>query len=133
MKSGDRIFNAQIDPADPRLASLSEGSDLRLTGICLIEAGGDGNAPESFVLRLRSPDDIVVRRRAPLWTRTRTLGSLGILAAGVLAALIWVLMLRRRVRQQTTELRNKNRGARGRIEHGAAGQESGAGRNGNQE
>ena len=109
MKSGDRIFNAQIDPADPRLASLSEGSDLRLTGICLIEAGGDGNAPESFVLRLRSPDDIVVRRRAPLWTRTRTLGSLGILAAGVLAALIWVLMLRRRVRQQTTELRNKNR------------------------
>ncbi len=109
MKSGNRIFNARIDQADRRsMASLEDGSDLRLTGICLIEPGGESNAPQSFRLLLRSPADIVVLRRPGWWTLSRSLWFLGLLGTGIVAALAWVLLLRRRVQGQTVQLRASN-------------------------
>jgi signal transduction histidine kinase/ActR/RegA family two-component response regulator len=109
MKSGNRIFNARIDHADHRsMASLQDGSDLRLTGICLIEAGGESNAPQSFRLALRSPADIVVLRRPGWWTLSRSLWFLGLLGTGIVAALAWVLLLKRRVQGQTVQLRTSN-------------------------
>jgi signal transduction histidine kinase/ActR/RegA family two-component response regulator len=110
MKSGGRIFNARIDRADARsLPPFEEGSELRLTGICLIEPGGELNAPQSFRLLLRSPADILVLRRPAWWNLSRSLGLLSFLGIIVLAALAWVMMLRRRVRTQTTQLHANNR------------------------
>jgi signal transduction histidine kinase/ActR/RegA family two-component response regulator len=110
MKSGNRIFNARIDQLDARADhALEEGSDLRLTGICQVEAGGEANKPQSFHLVLRSPADVVVLHRPGWWTLSRALWFLGLLGIGVVAALAWVILLRRRVQGQTAELRSGNR------------------------
>ncbi len=110
IKSGDRIFSARIDQLDPRAGrALEEGSDLRLTGICQVEAGGEANQPQSFHLLLRTPADVVVLHRPGWWTLSRAVWILGFLGIGVVAALAWVLLLRRRVQAQTAELRSGNR------------------------
>ena len=111
LKSGSRIFNAQIEApeSDPGIAPLAEGSDLRVRGICVIETGGGNNDPQSFHVLLRSPADIVVVRRAPLWTLARMLWSLVAVAVVAFVAVGWVLLLRGQVRTQTAQLEKKNK------------------------
>jgi signal transduction histidine kinase/CheY-like chemotaxis protein len=110
MQSGTFIFNARFEQPDHRLSeSLEEGSDLRLTGICQVEPGGETSEPQSFRLIVRSPADIVVLHRPGWWTLSRTRWFLGLLALGVVAALAWVILLRRRVQTQTMALRKSNR------------------------
>ncbi len=110
LKNGSRIFNARIEEAenDPLIASLGEGADLRVTGICMIETGGGYNEPQNFHLVMRSPEDIVVVRRAPLWTLSRMLWSLALVALIALVAVGWVLALRRQVYTQTAQLEKNN-------------------------
>ncbi len=110
MQSGSRIFNARLDQADHQLReSLEEGTDLRLTGICQVEPGYETGEVQSFRLTLRAPDDLVVLHRPGWWTLSRTRWFLAFLALGVVAALAWVILLRRRVQAQTLELRKSNR------------------------
>ena len=111
LKAGDRVFHAQIEASteDYRIASLGDGAEVKVTGICMIEAGGGDNEPQSFHLLIRSPEDIVVLHRAPAWTFTRMLWSLSLLALVALAASAWVVLLRRRVYTQTALLEGKNR------------------------
>ncbi len=110
MESGNYIFSARFEQLDRSvMESLEEGSDLRLTGICQVEPGGETSQAQSFRLTLRSPADIVVLRRPGWWTLSHTRWFLGFLALGVIAALAWVILLRRRVQAQTMALRKGNR------------------------
>ncbi|HEV2350210.1 MAG TPA: response regulator [Terriglobia bacterium] len=105
MQAGTTVFHAQIMGfhADKRLASLQEGSWLELTGICLLQTGSEGVGP-SFRILLRTPEDIVVIKKATWWSIRHTLWTLGFVIALLLAALGWVGALRRRVSQQTGHL-----------------------------
>jgi PAS domain S-box-containing protein len=110
LKSGGQVFEAEVDriaEKAPRLA-LREGSRLKLTGICLIEVGGEFNDPKSFRLLLKSGEDIVILRRPGWWTTSHSLWLLALFGTGVMAALGWAWMLRRRVQGQTAELFTKN-------------------------
>jgi len=111
LKSGNRIFHAQLEESEdgPGKASLQEGSELRVTGICMIETGGSDNEPQSFHLLIRSLKDIVVLRSAPVWTLTRMLWSMGLVGFVAAVAMGWVLLLRGQVRSQTAQLERKNR------------------------
>jgi signal transduction histidine kinase len=117
MQAGDKYFSAQLDSASdkPLLASLRSGSLLELTGVCRIQdvlfPDNNGNrvAPNSFSLLLRSAQDVRVLQRAPWWTPARLLGLIGGLVLIALLAFAWVLMLRRRVRQQKESLRESLR------------------------
>jgi len=110
MESGKRVFNAQIDPVDHQIQpAFEEGSYLRLRGICMIEVAGEHNDPQSFHLLVRSPADIKVLRRGAWFNLSRLLWVLGFLAMGILVALAWIMLLRRRVQAQTEQLRAKNR------------------------
>ncbi len=110
MQSGTYIFNARFEQPDHSLSeSLEEGSDLRLTGICQVEPGGETSEPQSFRLVVRSPADVVVLHRPGWWTLSHTRWFLAFLALGVVAALAWVILLRRRVQAQTMALRKSNR------------------------
>jgi PAS domain S-box-containing protein len=108
--SDGQIFEAEIDQPSEKLASfaLQEGSGLKLTGICLIEVGGEFNEPKSFRLLLRSGEGIAVLRRPNWWTPNRSLWLLVFLGIGITGALGWVWTLRRRVRKHTAELFTKN-------------------------
>ncbi len=106
LQAGNLTFNAEMEekgPADT-LALLSDGSRIRLTGICKVQVG-ETRKPRSFRILLRSPADIVILQRPIWWTLGRVLWVLGVLAAAILAPLGWAAILRRRVQSQTETIR----------------------------
>jgi signal transduction histidine kinase/CheY-like chemotaxis protein len=114
LESGARTFNAQIDD-DISLRSfeaLHPGSLLRLTGIFQVQIDPDqfdqiqDIDPDTFVLMLRTPEDIRVLKNAPWWTQERVLYMFGIVVFVAGFAMVWVTVLRRQVRSQTAALRH---------------------------
>ncbi len=106
------VFNAYL-PRTAERGALSiprNGCRLRLTGICLIDevlAHVDKVRPTLFRILLRSPADIVVIQRPSWWTLPRLLWAFAALGLLSLAALAWVLSLRRRVQLQTAIIAKK--------------------------
>ena len=77
---------------------------MQLTGICKIRVD-ENMAPVDFGLLLRAPEDVVVIQQPPWWTLERSLSLFGFTTLGVLSVLVWVVMLRRRVQNQTETIR----------------------------
>jgi signal transduction histidine kinase/CheY-like chemotaxis protein/HPt (histidine-containing phosphotransfer) domain-containing protein len=110
VSSGKFLFSVVLPPEGgssvaPRWPA---GSDVRLTGICSVQSdtaastGKEGfSVAKSFRLLLRSSDDIVVLRQPSWWTTSHTLLVLAAALAVTLCVLIWVVVLRNRVKQQT--------------------------------
>jgi PAS domain S-box-containing protein len=113
LEADNFIFQAHLDTqsGDQSLTQLQKGSRLAITGICLIEPGewqaGENWRARSFRLLLRSPADAVVLQAPPWLTLQKLLWIVGLLAAGVIAATVWVAVLRRRVQQQTGIIRQQ--------------------------
>jgi len=82
------------------------GSLLELTGICSIIAGGAG-LPNSFRVLLRNPQEIHLLHAPPLWNTSRIWDVVSGLALLVALALVWILMLRRQVRAQTSLMKQR--------------------------
>src|ERR1035438_3291081 len=69
---------------------------------------GEGIAlPKSFRILLRSPQDLVVVRMPSWWTPSHLLEVLGLVLGVTLAVLVWVFVLRHRVKRQTRVIRNQ--------------------------
>lgn len=114
LEGGGFIFHAYLgqDPADAAFAPLENGSEVSVTGVCLIERGSGWRAGESwraksFRILLRSPQDVVVLRSPPWWTLKKVLWIAGALGLVTLAAFSWAVVLRRRVLQQTGIIRER--------------------------
>jgi signal transduction histidine kinase/CheY-like chemotaxis protein len=109
LNSAGTYFIATLDQAVPLRTPLQPGSKLRLRGICVVQppASATDNIPRSFELRLRTSDDIVTLTRAPWWTAEHSYRILMI--GGILLGvfLAWVLVLRRKVKQQTATIQKK--------------------------
>jgi signal transduction histidine kinase/CheY-like chemotaxis protein len=105
LEAGGRLFNARLD--EGRLPPLGQGGLLRITGITSLQVDDTQQLlePTGFSLLVRSPADVVVLRDAPWWTAERTLKLTGVAVALALLAMAWIVVLRRRVRQQTADLR----------------------------
>lgn len=108
------IFTAYMARSNPgvEFAYLKNGSEVALTGVCLIDPGTDWHPgtdwrAKSFRILLRSAGDILVLREPPWWTLEKMLWAVGCLVALVLVALAWVGILRRRVHKQTQIIRQK--------------------------
>ena len=107
------IFHAHIASTNGMqpFSQIENGSKVAVTGVCLIEpgewkAGKDWRA-KSFRLLLRTPSDVVVLSAPPWWTLQKLLWMSGILFVVIVAALVWVWVLRRRVRKQTAIIRQQ--------------------------
>jgi signal transduction histidine kinase len=79
-----------------------------VAGICAVEADTQstiaregGARVRGFRILLRSPDDVAVLQVPSWWTAIHTLEVLGLVVAATLSVLGWVVVLRRRVKQQT--------------------------------
>ncbi len=108
LQAGNRLFEARIDKQP--LPALEKGSLLRVTGITAIQTYESRQTlmpllPRTFSILLRNRDDILVLRSGPWWTADRTFRVLGLACFVALLAFTWIAVLRRRVRQQTGELR----------------------------
>ena len=98
-------FNAYLGWAgnDAGFDALRNGSDVLVTGICLIErgsgwrGGGDWRA-KSFRLLLRSPADVVVQSAAPIWMQFGIWPAVGVLLTVDLILLLWIVVLYRRIK-----------------------------------
>jgi diguanylate cyclase (GGDEF)-like protein len=100
---GGTVFSAILRTRRTQPFSLRAGSLLQLTGICLVDKDGMG-AVQSFEVRLRSVQDVVVIDSPSWWTRGRALSVMGLMIAITCGVLIWLVILRRQVRVQTKGL-----------------------------
>lgn len=118
LQSGERVFLARLADAGPAdspaaagsLAGVSENSWVRATGVCVNNRLPDRPAaadarPVSFHLLLPSAGAIRIVRAPNWWTLEKVLIGTGALLLLALAALAWVIALRRRVAEQTTQIR----------------------------
>ncbi|HZL44460.1 MAG TPA: ATP-binding protein, partial [Verrucomicrobiae bacterium] len=84
-------FEASLESTplgSPILADLQPGSRLAVTGVYEVQSDEYGTT-RSFLLRMRSPADVLVLQRPPWWTLARLLWVLlGVLTVSVLA-LAW--------------------------------------------
>jgi signal transduction histidine kinase len=130
LQSSNSFFTATFESAkrDDRFKSLKLGSKVALTGVFSAQSPekwvpgvarsrevSDSNVPysppESVQIFLRSYDDVTVVQRPPWWTLSRLLWTIGIMALVLLAGLVWVVVLGRRVRRQTSIIEEKIRRA----------------------
>ena len=92
--SDDTLYTASLPTAmaTPALTGLRPGSELEVTGICVVETG-DNRKLKGFQLLLRAVEDVVVIRAASWWTTGNTLIALGLTSLAVVAVLAWVMVL----------------------------------------
>jgi len=109
LNAGGEVFSAILpaEVADRALERLRSGSRLRLTGVWTIpetQATRHFRVPKSFQILLRSPADLEVLKTPSWWTPEHDLYAFGLSAFIALAALSWIVALRRRVTQQTATI-----------------------------
>jgi PAS domain S-box-containing protein len=106
LRQGSTVFTAVSSAPFPEstLTSLSEGSLLQVTGVCVVDTDITG-AQTSFKIRFGGPEDIRVLTKAPWWTVGRLSAVLGILGMMVLVVLGWVRTLQQRVQGKTETIR----------------------------
>lgn len=108
LQTPNGIFEAHLDGVTDRgaLSDLSLNSRLALTGVYEVKYDQFGQ-PETFQLSLRAPEDIALLESPSWWTRGRILSITGALALGTLTFIAWVAALRRRVNEQTAQIREQ--------------------------
>jgi diguanylate cyclase (GGDEF)-like protein len=125
--SGTTIFAAILPKsmAGPQAIPWEIGSRLRITGICSVRIDTRSNVREgvavtkSFRVLMRSPQDVVVLRRPSWWTPGHALVVLALALVATLVVLGWVMVLRRRVEEQTILLRKSEENFRHMALHDA--------------
>jgi signal transduction histidine kinase/DNA-binding response OmpR family regulator/HPt (histidine-containing phosphotransfer) domain-containing protein len=115
LSSRKYVFSA-ILPSQPGALPMPgwrKGTTVKITGICSLKASTDKAGgpeqvfpiPESFDILLRSTADVVVIKSPSWWTPAHALATLGVAAVLTLVVLAWVIVLRRRVGEQTHTIR----------------------------
>lgn len=114
ISSGKFLFPAILPshPGAQALPAWPEGSTLRITGISSVQSDSNTSMlrenfsnPTSFHIMLRSPGDVVVLHGPSWWTAGHTLRVLALAFFITLAVLCWVIVLRNRVKHQTSVIR----------------------------
>src|SRR5262249_30087047 len=83
------------------------GSRVEVTGVCRAHGEGQVVAAAVFSLLVAQPEDLVVLARPPWWSLGHALALLGGMGGLTLVALTWVVSLRRQVRLQTNQIRQR--------------------------
>lgn len=107
LDDGGQRFNAVLlrNETTRETVGLTHQSVLELTGIALVQ-GGTPEWPESLLVLVESPSDIVVVAGGNSWlTPKRALAIVGAVFLCVIAPLVWVKQLRSTVRKQTGIIR----------------------------
>jgi len=84
------------------------GSRVRVTGVCFVDAGNHWRDRLWFDLRMRSLEDVVILQQPSWWTVKRLSYLITLLSAAILAGVIWVGFLDRRLRKQNAVLARQN-------------------------
>jgi PAS domain S-box-containing protein len=124
--SGNTLFAAVLPRTmtGDAVPHLSEGSTVRITGICSVQvdaqqvALGEGVLrPASFRILLRSPSDVVTIEQASWWNRERSLAALAVVVVVAMSVFAWVVLLRKRVGEQTRAIALEKERYRSLVDH----------------
>ena len=114
LSSGGILFPAVLVNSSSEMVDWIPGSDLQLTGICSVqidtsrtESGGGSLQVNGFRILLRTPQDVVVIKSPSWWTALHAISVLAAVIMATLGVLAWVVVLRKRVRQQTQTIRQQ--------------------------
>jgi signal transduction histidine kinase len=114
LQSESHTFNAilRTDPVKQPLPAIDPGSVVRLTGVAEMQANPNVMMPGamSFRIHLRDSNDLVVVSAPPWWSLRRIFIVAAAFVFVVGVALAWVVMLRRRVQQQTELIHKQTSG-----------------------
>lgn len=128
MRSREFLFLAVLprDSNAPANPAWKDASLLRLTGICSVTVNSETASrnegevrPASVRILLRSVDDVRVLRAPSWWTTEHSLAVLAAVGTFSFVAFAWIVVLRRRVEQQTEALRKSEERLRFLSEHDA--------------
>ncbi len=97
------VWNQNFDRLT--LPRYAVGSRVRVTGVCFVHSGGPWNTPLWFELEMNSPGDVVVLAPASWWNVQHLLYVSAALVFLMLGALLWVLLLKSKVRRQAEQIR----------------------------
>jgi diguanylate cyclase (GGDEF)-like protein len=114
--TGDFAAYLPRRPGSPKPPNIEVGSTVEVTGIYVASVDEYGQ-PRAFRILMRGPADMVVLKHAPWWTARHLMMVLGLALAMVLATTSWVLMLRKRVTEQTRQLRESEERFRKQAQH----------------
>jgi signal transduction histidine kinase len=111
LQHGDMFFDADVaaGAAAERMRSIPLNSEVQVTGICLVRSGGLWQIPQSFRILLRLPQDVVVLKTPSWWNSRHALWLLGVTGGVLMAVLVWVVVLGRRLQEQMAVIRQKLR------------------------
>jgi len=105
LQSGQTAFDAVLNEPMAKVP-WHEGSTLRLIGVYEV-VRDESRQPQSLLLQLRSMADVQVLSQPSWWTASHALGVSGVLVLTLMLGLYWVRSLRRRVRDQTGQIRSQ--------------------------
>ena len=105
VQAGDVVFAAEVREAADWIAP-GIGSQVELTGVYVIEYD-EYRRPRGFRLELRAPADVRVLAPPPWWNAQRVWYAVGGLILSMGLVFSWVVVLRRRVREQTEHIRQQ--------------------------
>ena len=108
--TSEASLNSAAPETEKKLQALALGSRLALTGVYEVQSDEYGQ-PRSFLLRLRSWNDVQLLQPPPWWTLARLLWVLAGVFAVFLIALIWGILIARKnalLNQAHTELQTAN-------------------------
>ncbi len=91
-------------PEETETPALENGSFVSATGVFLVQVD-ENNQPQTFYILLRKTGDLRVLKRASWWTTGHTIGVLLLVLVITLGITLWVLLLKKQVRRQTSMLR----------------------------
>jgi signal transduction histidine kinase/ActR/RegA family two-component response regulator len=110
---GGRVFSADLDQGQGSntVFGLEKDTLVEVTGVCIVssQASASTTLPKALQIRMRTPADVVIIRRAPWWSASRTWAALAVMTGCAGFVLLWAGLLRRRVSQQTATIRDQLR------------------------
>jgi signal transduction histidine kinase len=111
LQTGNKVFtlSAQTDTALERMLSISPNSEVRVTGVCLVQSGGLWGTPQTFRLLIRAPADIAVLHAPSWWNLRHALWLLGVCIGVLLVVSVLLVVVSDRLRAQMAIVREKIR------------------------
>jgi PAS domain S-box-containing protein len=121
LQIGSRIFDARItSPTSSRIKQLEPESLLQVTGNYRV-LSDEAHVPKSFQIAVPSEEEIKILKEPSWWTIEHAGKVLSGMGGIIGATVLWVLMLRRKVREQTASLQVSERKFRTLVEQSLVG------------
>lgn len=121
LENNNRVFEVRfLQPVSDRIKNLQAGSVLQVTGIYRVLTD-DARIPKSLQLVVPTEREIQVLVEPSWWTVSHALTVVGVMSVIISAAVLWLVLLSRKVQERTANLKQSERKFRSLVEQSMVG------------